>query len=265
MADDTRSLRNRRAYVCGSTQGIGKACAVALAQQGATVTLIARHAEALAMVRDELATDHGQTHDVLTVDFDDWQRVRDIATAHAQAHGPIHVLVNNTGGPAAGRAIEARPEEFLEAFSRHIMCNQVLAQAVAMGMRDAGFGRIINIISTSVVTPIRGLGVSNTIRGAVANWGRTLADELGQFGITVNNVLPGFTRTARLMSIFEGRASRAGVDRSEIEGAAIAQIPARRLASADEIAATVCFLASPAGGYINGVNLPVDGGRLAAQ
>jgi len=258
-------LQGKNAYVCGSTQGIGRACAVALAEGGARVTLIARHEEALQITRDALNASPGQKHDYIVADFRDWRALQRITAEHARVNGPIHILINNTGGPAAGKAIEARPEEYESAFQQHILCNQGLVQAVAPSMREAGYGRIINIISTSVITPIRGLGVSNTIRGAVANWAKTLADELGPFGITVNNILPGFTATARLKSLLQGRASREGTTLEEIEERAKAQIPLRRLADPEEIASVVAFLASPAASYVSGVNLPVDGGRLAAQ
>lgn len=258
-------LLGRNAWVCGSTQGIGRACAMALAERGARITLIARHPEALQLTRDALAASSGQQHDCLVADFKDWRGLQRLAADHARINGPIHILVNNTGGPPAGKAIEAKPEEFETAFQQHIMCNQVLVQAVAPGMREAGYGRIVNIISTSVITPIRGLGVSNTIRGAVANWAKTLADELGPFGITVNNILPGFTATARLKSLLQGRAAREATTLEEIEERAKAQIPLRRLADPSEIASVVAFLASPEGSYVSGVNLPVDGGRLAAQ
>lgn len=258
-------LVNKRAYVCGSTQGIGRACAMALAGAGATVTLIARHAEALELTRQQLPREHGQQHDTLCADFRDWQGVRQAAMAHALTHGPIHILINNTGGPPAGKAIEAKVEEYLDAFTMHIACGQSLVQAVAPGMRQAGYGRIVNIISTSVIMPIKGLGVSNTIRGAVANWGRTLADELGPFGITVNNVLPGFTDTARLRTLLQGRASREATTYEDVVERSAAQIPTRRFAAPEEVANVVAFLCSPEASYLNGVNLPVDGGRLATQ
>jgi 3-oxoacyl-[acyl-carrier protein] reductase len=261
----TTSLEGKNALVCGSTQGIGRACAIEMARLGAAVTLVARNADGLAKVLAELPRDHKQTHRTLEADFGDWKSVQQKANAHVGKHGPAHILVNNTGGPAAGTAIEANPEDYLKAMGQHIACNQVLAQAVVTGMRDAQYGRIINIISTSVVMPIKGLGVSNTIRAAVANWARTLASELGGFGITVNNILPGYTRTARLESLIKGRASRAGLTPEEIERDMIATIPARRFGSAEEIAAVAAFLASPAAAYVSGVSIPVDGGRLAAQ
>lgn len=264
-ATNTSPLLDRSALVCGSTQGIGRACAIELARLGASVTLVGRNDEGLARVLGELPTVEGRPHRTLVVDFADWRRVREAGEGHVAAHGAVHVLVNNTGGPAAGPLFDAKPEELANAFAQHVLSSQVLAQSVATGMRDAGFGRIINIVSTSVVTPIPGLGVSNVIRSAMNNWMRTLAWELGPLGITVNNILPGYTRTARLEALFKGRAARAGVGIEEIEEGVRKSIPARRLASAEEIAAVVGFLASPAAAYVNGVNLPVDGGRLAGQ
>ncbi len=259
------SLEAKKALVCGSTQGIGRACAVEMARHGAEVTLMARHEEALEKVRSELPADHGQAHGYLVADFSDWQRVRDAAHEHVAAAGPVHILLNNTGGPPAGPVFEATTEALHAAFTQHVVCYEALVQAVATGMRDAGYGRIINIISISVVQPIRGLGVSNVVRGAVANWGRTLAGELGPFGITVNNLLPGYTRTARLDSLIQGRANRAGSTTQEIEQGMVANVPAGRFATPQEIGAVVAFLASPAASYVNGVNLPVDGGRVAMQ
>ena len=177
--------------------------------------------------------------------------------------GPVHILINNTGGPAAGQASAAEPSAFTEAFGMHLAAGQAMVRGFVPSMKEAGYGRIINVISTSVITPIPGLGVSNTIRGAVANWGRTLAVELGPFGITVNNLLPGFTGTDRLASLFEGKAKRMGCTAEEIRDQAIRSIPAARIAEPEELAAAALFLASPAGSYVNGVNLPVDGGRVA--
>ncbi len=259
------SLEGKNAIVCGSTQGIGRAIAIELARLGATVTLLARNADGLAKVLSELPRDHGQSHSMVEADFNDWKNVQQKVAAHVGTHGPIHVLVNNTGGPAAGPIHEASPEDFLKAMNQHVACNQALFQVVAPGMRDANYGRVINIISTSVLMPIKGLGVSNTIRAAVANWARTLASEVAPLGITVNNILPGFTRTGRLESLIKGRAARGGLTAEEVERDMIATVPARRFGSPEEVAAVVAFLASPAASYVNGVNLPVDGGRLAAM
>lgn len=261
----TTSLQGKHALVCGSTQGIGRAIAIEFARLGAAVTLMARNPDGLARVLAELPRDHRQTHHAVEADFADWKVVAQKAAAHATAHGPIHILVNNTGGPPAGPIHEAAPEDFLKAMNQHVACNQALFQAVAPGMRDANYGRVINIISTSVLMPIKGLGVSNTIRAAVANWARTLASEVASLGITVNNVLPGFTSTARLESLIKGRATRAGLSPDEVQRDMVNSVPAKRFGSPEEIAAVAAFLASPAAAYVNGVNLPVDGGRLAAM
>lgn len=259
------TLEGKRAIVCGSTQGIGRACAEEMAKLGASITLVARHQGGLDQVREQLPRPGGQQHHCVQADFADAAGVGDAVAAHVNEHGPVHVVVNNTGGPPAGPAITASAEEYLRGFEMHLLCNQMLAQVCAPGMRDAGYGRIINIISTSVITPIKGLGVSNTIRGAVANWAKTLAAELGPYGITVNNILPGFTATTRLTNIINGKAERAGISTAEVEEQMKGTIPARRFADPAEVGAVAAFLASPAAAYVNGVNLPVDGGRLAAQ
>jgi len=190
--------------------------------------------------------------------------VRSAARAHAEAHGPIHILVNNTGGPPGGPIAEAQPEAFLAAFRAHLVNDQILAQALIPGMKDAGYGRIVNVVSTSVREPIAGLGVSNTVRAAVAGWAKTLAGELARFTITVNNVLPGYTKTQRLESIIAARAKAASKDPEAITREMIAQVPAGRFGEAWEVAAAIGFLASPAAAYVTGVSLPVDGGRISA-
>ncbi|MGE3109438.1 MAG: SDR family oxidoreductase [Phycisphaerales bacterium] len=255
-------LTGKRALVCGSTQGIGLACAVELAAAGADVTLLARNVERLKAVAAELPCTPTQTHHWIAADFGDPASVREAVRTDIRPERPFHILINNTGGPAPGTAVDAGPEQFLAAFQAHLICNQLLTQALVPGMKDAKYGRIINIISTSVKQPIPGLGVSNTIRGAVASWAKTLAGELGPFGITVNNVLPGYTATERLSALIAGRAKKQGVSEKQVADELRATIPAGRFAEPEETAAAVAFLASPAAAYINGINLPVDGGRL---
>lgn len=258
------ALTGRRALVCGSTQGIGRACALRLADLGAAVTLMARDEAALNRVRGELSTGAGQTHDVLVADFSRPASVREAIGRRLSAGGTLDVLVNNTGGPSSGPIVEAEPESFLRAIEMHVVCNQILLQAVLPGMKQSRFGRVINIISTSVKEPIPGLGVSNTTRWAVAAWAKTVAGEVAPFGITVNNVLPGYTDTARLASLIAKKARAAGVTEAAARAEIIARIPMGRLAEAREIAAAVGFLASPAASYITGINVPVDGGRIAS-
>jgi 3-oxoacyl-[acyl-carrier protein] reductase len=254
------NLEGKRAVVCGSTQGIGKASAIELALLGASVTLIARNEEKLKAVIRELSTKGDQEHNYQVADFnfpDGLKKtVRDFASRRV-----AHILVNNTGGPPAGLAIDASVDDYVKAFESHLLCNHILAQAFVPGMKNEKFGRIINIISTSVKTPIRGLGVSNTIRGAVANWSKTLSVELAPYGITVNNVLPGATMTQRLQFVLQEKAGKSGKTYEELKKEMIAEIPAGRISEPHEVAAAVAFLASPAAGYINGINVPVDGGR----
>lgn len=257
------NLEKKHAFVCGSTRGIGRATAVQLAQLGARVILLARDEAALRRVREELPAGRGQRHDYICADFNDPEALREKAERFMAQNPPVHVLVNNTGGPPPGYAIRAEPQAFLKAFSMHLLCNQVLAQALVPGMKAEGYGRIVNVISTSVKQPILDLGVSNTIRGAVASWSKTLSRELGSFGITVNNVLPGTTKTGRLQAIIEDRARKSGKTTAEIEAELLAEIPAGRFGNPEEIAAAIAFLASPAASYINGVSLAVDGGKIA--
>lgn len=256
-------LSNRNALVCGSTQGIGKATAVTLAKMGANVTLMARNEEKLQAVLSELDTSQGQSHKYACADFSNVENVKSAAQS-ITANKNIHILINNTGGPAGGSITDASTDAFESAFQMHVVCNQILAQAVTPGMKTDGFGRVVNIISTSVKIPIAGLGVSNTIRGAVASWAKTMSNELGQFGITVNNVLPGFTDTNRLKSLITKKAENQGVSEEQIANGMKAQIPAARFAQAEEVANAAAFLCSPAAAYINGINVPVDGGRTGA-
>ncbi|MDX1462622.1 MAG: SDR family oxidoreductase [Marinirhabdus sp.] len=253
-------LTNKNALVCGSTAGIGKAVAKQLAKMGATVTLVARNEEKLKETLIELHHDKGQKHNYFVADFSNPEDVKE-KVAIAKERKIWHILVNNTGGPKGGPIFEADTEEFTNAFSQHLICNQILVQALVPGMKEADYGRIINIISTSVKQPIDGLGVSNTIRGAVANWSKTLANELGQYGITVNNVLPGFTATDRLADIIDKAADRTGKSKDEASQWMQSLVPAKRFAQPGEVANAVAFLATEAASYINGINLPVDGGR----
>ncbi|KFN44617.1 SDR family oxidoreductase [Arenimonas oryziterrae] len=255
------ALEGKHALVCGASEGIGRASAMALAELGATVTVLARRQEKLDAVCVALPRPSGQTHATLSADVSDAAGLREKVQAWAAAH-PVHILINNTAGPAGGPANSAEPEAYLQVFQQHLIANQILVQSVLPGMRAAAWGRIVNIISTSVKEPIANLGVSNTIRGAVASWAKTLAGELGPDGITVNNVLPGYTRTQRLDQILAERAKATGKSEAEIAQGMLATVPAGRFADASEIAAAVAFLCSPQAGYVNGINLPVDGGRM---
>ncbi len=255
------NLSGKKALVCGSSDGIGKAAALELARMGATVTLLARNPQKLETVQKELPTPSGQKHDFLVADFDDPINLESVVASYLGNNNSFAILVNNTGGPPAGKAYQAEVEEYVRAFKQHLICNQVLVKLLWQGMKEQGYGRIVNVISTSVKVPLPNLGVSNTVRGAVGNWSKTLANELGEFGITVNNVLPGATETGRLQSIIENKSQKTGRSVKEVEGAMAGQVPLGRFAAPEEVANAIAFLASPAAAYISGVNLPVDGGR----
>jgi 3-oxoacyl-[acyl-carrier protein] reductase len=255
------NLSGRRALVCGSTQGIGKAVAIELALAGADVILIARNQAELEKVKNELSVSVKQKHFFLVADFAQPDKLKDTVEKFIRENSSIDILINNTGGPKAGPVNAAGTEEFESAFKQHLICNHVLMQCCVNGMKEKKFGRIINIISTSVKQPLRGLGVSNTIRAAVANWSKTLSAELAPFGITVNNVLPGATATKRLQEIISNKSQKTSVDEKEITKEMLAEIPSGRFAQPSEIANAVVFLSSPAASYITGINLPVDGGR----
>lgn len=254
-------LTGKSALVCGSTAGIGKAIAKELAEMGANLVLMARNEEKLKTAVSEMDNSKGQQHSYVVADFSD---VSTVKTAVESIQNPVHILINNTGGPPGGPIVDADVNEFISAFSMHLLCNHTLVQGVKQGMIDSGYGRVINIISTSVKIPLTGLGVSNTVRGAVGNWAKTMANELGVHGITVNNVLPGATATERLTSIVGNKAQKSGKSEDEILSQFENAVPMKRIAEPYEVAAAAAFLASPAASYINGINVPVDGGRTGS-
>ncbi|MBP6749911.1 MAG: SDR family oxidoreductase [Xanthomonadaceae bacterium] len=255
------NLVGKHALVCGASEGIGAATARELALLGATVTVLARRADALRAVVETLPNAQGQQHGWLAVDMRDTAALRAQVDALA-ANAPVHILINNTGGPPGGPAHTADADAFETAFSQHLLANHALLQAVLPGMRAARWGRVVNVISTSVREPIPNLGVSNTVRGAVASWAKTLSRELAADGITVNNVLPGYTETARLRQIVGDRARSGGLSEETVMQAMRQTVPAARFADAAEVAAVIAFLCSPAAAYVNGTNLAVDGGRM---
>ncbi len=255
------NLNGKRALVCGSSDGIGKAAAEELAVMGAEVILLARNPEKLEKVKNDLSTAGNQNHSYLVADFDDPVGLESVVGNYLSKGDHINILINNTGGPPAGPAHKAGIEEYVTAFRRHLLCNQILVKLCLEGMKQVNYGRIVNVISTSVKAPLPNLGVSNTIRGAVANWSKTLANELGQYGITVNNVLPGATETGRLKRIIKNKAEKSGKKEKEVSDAMLMEIPLNRFAQPQEVANAIAFLSSPAASYISGINIPVDGGR----
>ncbi len=258
-----KNMTGQTAFVCGASKGIGAATAIELSKQGVNAVLLARSKEGLDDVISKLDKSEEQDHRTIIADFSSPKNLeKKVGDFLKDFDKDIEILINNTGGPKPGPIINANPSEFIDTFNQHVICNHILVNCLVNRMKKANYGRIINIISTSVKQPIRGLGVSNTIRGAVASWAKTLSFELGEFGITVNNVLPGFTETERLHEIFQKKSKTSGTDIESIIIEAQTQIPLKRFANPSETAKAICFLASPDADYINGVNLPVDGGRL---
>jgi 3-oxoacyl-[acyl-carrier protein] reductase len=254
-------LSGKHALVCGGSEGIGRAAAIELARLGADVTLLARSEDALRDAVAALPANGSQRHGLLVADVSQAQALGDAVAALVAAR-PVHILVNNTGGPPGGTAHAASVDAYLDAFNKHLVANHTLLQAVLPGMRGARWGRIVNVISTSVYEPIPNLGVSNTIRGAVASWAKTLSRELGGEGITVNNVLPGYTRTQRLDQILADRSAATGKPPDDIASAMLASVPVGRFAEAGEIGGVIAFLCTDAAAYVNGQSVAVDGGRM---
>ncbi len=257
------SLEGKNAIICGSSQGIGYAIAEELAMMGANCILLARNESLLSVAVTQLDTSLRQVHAYYMADFSDPSQVENVVRKIVEKQ-PVHILVNNTGGPPAGAIVDAETNQFLQAFNQHLICNHILAQACIPGMKKEGYGRIVNVISTSVKIPLKNLGVSNTIRGAVASWAKTMANELGMFNITVNNVLPGFTKTQRLESIVKNTSSKKRRTEEEVEKEMQEEVPMKRFGEAAEVAAVAAFLASPAASYVNGTSIPVDGGRTGS-
>lgn len=257
------SLEGKRALVCGGSQGIGRAVAEELALMGASCILMARNAEVLEEAALHLDTSLRQQHAVRAVDFSDRPAVFRVVE-ELLAEGPIEILINNNGGPPAGPLLGAGEEAFLAAYGGHVLLAQGLVQRLLPGMKETGFGRVVNIISTSVRIPLANLGVSNTTRGAMASWAKTLAGEVAPFGITVNSVLPGFTSTGRLDALMDHIAGSEGRDRGDVERGMVATVPMGRFGTPAEVAALAAFYATPAAAYITGTAVQVDGGRTGS-
>lgn len=257
------NLNDKYAVISGSTSGIGLAIAQELSRLGAHCILLARNESKLKEAIATLDTSLGQQHQYEVADFSDVKQVEAAAWNIAERLD-VHILINNTGGPPAGPITDARPEEFLAAYNQHLICNHILVQTLVPGMKKNQYGRIVNVISTSVKIPLKGLGVSNTTRGAVASWAKTMANELAKYGITVNNVLPGATNTSRLAQIISNKSSKTNIPTEDVVREMTEEIPMQRFGQPEEIAAVAAFLCTPAAAYVTGTSIPVDGGRTGS-
>ena len=258
----TYNLNNKHALICGSSQGIGEAIAKKFAQTGCLVTILARNEKKLSLLKSELDKLNNKNNHILVADLDAPEKLKKLFQNHSKKTNLLNILVNNSGGPSPGKISEANKHEFIKTFNRHLISSHIITKELLPGMMKEKYGRIINIISTSVKQPIKNLGVSNTIRASVASWAKTLSQEVGQYNITVNNVLPGFTNTNRLKNIIENNSEKRNKSIDFISQEMKNLVPLKRFAEPIEIANAVCFLASDEASYISGINLPIDGGRL---
>lgn len=255
------ALAGRHAIVCGASAGIGRSTALALASAGAELTLISRSADKLATLSNECIEAGAPAAHVIPIDLEDARSIDGLIPRHIGEFGPIHILVNNAAGPPSGSLLDATEDDFLKPLRRHLFASQRMVRHCLPSMEASGYGRIVNIISTSVREPIANLGVSNTIRGAMAGWSKTLATELPP-SVSINNILPGFTNTGRLESLANQISEARGTTPDDVRATWLAGVPAERLIDPSETAAAIAFLCTEAGGAIRGVSLAVDGGRM---
>jgi 3-oxoacyl-[acyl-carrier protein] reductase len=258
------SLSGKRAFIGGSSQGIGFAMAERMAACGASVTLTSRDEAKLKEAVAQLPKRKGQKHDYCVIDFGDLKKLEKVLVKYQAKtiENPVSILVLNSGGPAPATAFHATPPQYQAYFNASIMANQMLVQAFVPNMRERQFGRIITVLSSVVKQPKLDLGISNTIRAGIANWAKALSIELGGDGITVNNILPGFIQTARLNQLIDTRSQQTGLSKEKVMSSMAASIPAGRIGAPEDLGNVAAFLASDLAAYVNGVNVPVDGGLL---
>jgi 3-oxoacyl-[acyl-carrier protein] reductase len=254
-------LVGRVARVTAASKGLGRAIAEELAAEGATVAMCARGEAALKEAADSVASRGNQVLPIVG-DVSRTEDVERIVGDTIARFGRVDILVNNAGGPPSGPFESLTPAQWDEAIRLTLLSAVNLTRLVLLGMKERKWGRIINVTSITVKQPVDGLMLSNSIRAAVTGFARTLANEVASFGITVNNILPGFTRTERVEELARQTAEREGITADEALAKSISQIPMRRLAEPREFAAVAAFLASERASYVTGVSVAVDGGWI---
>jgi 3-oxoacyl-[acyl-carrier protein] reductase len=253
-------IKNKTAIVCASSQGLGKAAALELASEGVNLVISSRNEETLLSVKKEIET---STNAKIVSVVADLNKPKDIDNLYAKANselGPIDILINNAGGPPPSNFDSLNDEDWLKAFNLTMMSSIRLSKLVLPDMKERNWGRIINISSVSVKTPVPGLFLSNSLRMGVLGWSKALSDEVASKGVTVNSVCPGSTRTARITNIFQSQSEAMGKTIEEIESHAAANIPMLRIGEPKELAALIAFLASERASYMTGLAIQVDGG-----
>lgn len=255
------SLKGKKALIGGSSRGIGKAIAIQLAESGASVTLMARSTDKMKAITEKLPTSDNQNHHYLQVDFSDHTAFRSIIENYFETNH-VDILVNNTQGPEAGGALEKKVGDYQNAFDLLFKSVVLTTELALKHMQDQGWGRIINVASISVKEPLNYLALSNTIRAAVVTWGKSLSIDVAKDGITVNNVLTGYFDTERIAQLNAKKAEKMGVSETEVLRAMENNVPTKRIGKPKEYGYLVAFLASEKAAYINGANIPIDGGLL---
>jgi 3-oxoacyl-[acyl-carrier protein] reductase len=254
-------LKDRIALVGASSRGLGRACAHTLSVEGAKVAICARNNKKLRATADEIARHTGNQVLAIVADLTSARDCRRVVQETADFFGGLHVLVTNNGGPSAGGFFELDDNEWHRAVDLTLMSAIRLIRAAVPHMREQGWGRIINITSVSAKEPLDNLILSNSLRPGVVGMARTLANQLGTDGITVNNVLPGYILTDRVKEVAETQAKARGKSADEILAGFADPVPVGRVGNPDELAALVAFLASEQAAYVNGTSILVDGGR----
>ncbi len=255
------SLKHKKALIGGSSSGIGKAIAEQLAESGATVTLMARNGDKLKSILSKLPTADGQKHQYLLVDFNDFEGYKNVISTYFE-NNTVDILINNTQGPSGGGALEKGVNDYQDAFDLLFKTVVFTSELALKQMRKNEWGRIINVASISVKEPLSYLVLSNSIRAAVTTWAKTLASDVGKYGITVNNVLTGYFDTDRITQLNTKKAEKMGVAPEEVLKEMEARVPVGRIGDPKEYGHLVAFLASEKAAYITGTNIPIDGGLL---